>query len=483
MRYFMIVCFFAFAKASLSQNPPPSTKVLEAFEAQTFKYQDKILPYRILIPKGFDPSKKYPLHLFLHGSGERGDDNISQLIHGAELFLEKNSEYPAIVIFPQCPINDYWSSVNVERNNDQNVFIFPKDPTPTWAMSAVISLLENQLENSFIDKSRIYLGGLSMGGMGTFELLKHRPKTFAAATPICGGGYPGNVDIWAQNTPVWIFHGEEDNVVPAFYSKIMIERLLKNRIEPRVSFYRGVYHDSWTNAFAETQFFPWIYSQGKEEPTSVSAEEDCTPEWLKFSEETLLGKYAQENEALQNNAAPDRIVFMGDSITEGWTDTSPEFWKNNPNYINRGVSGQTTPQMLVRFRQDVINLKPTSVVILAGTNDIAGNTGTTSIETIANNLFTMADLAKQHKIKVVLASILPVYDYPWKQGLNPSAKIIALNKMIEGFASIEGHIYLDYHTQMKNEKGGMIETLSYDGVHCTKQGYTKMEQLIRPLLN
>lgn len=483
MRYLIIICCLAFAKASLSQNSPPSAKVLEAFEAQTFEHQGKKLPYRILIPKDFDASKKYPLHLFLHGAGERGNDNISQLIHGAELFLEKNSDYPAIVIFPQCPAEDYWSDVNVERNNNQNVFIFPKDPTPTWAMSAVISLLDSQLENSFIDKNRIYLGGLSMGGMGTFELLNHRPKTFAAATPICGGGYPGNVDIWAQNTPVWIFHGEEDNVVPAFYSKIMIERLLKNSIEPRVSLYRGVYHDSWTNAFAETQFFPWIYSQGKKEQISKSAEEDCTPEWLKFSEESLLGRYEQENNKIINSDDTDLIVFMGDSITEGWTDTSPEFWKNNPNYINRGVSGQTTPQMLIRFRQDVLNLQPKSVVILAGTNDIAGNTGRTSIEAIANNLFTMADLAKQHQIKVILSSVLPVYDYPWKPGLEPSSKIIALNKMIEDFALIEGHIYLDYHTQMKNDKGGMIETLSYDGVHCTKEGYTKMEQLIKPLLN
>lgn len=483
MKYLMIVCSIAFAKAVYSQNPPPSPEVLEAFKAQLFKHQGKQLPYRVLMPKDFDASKKYPLHIFLHGAGERGDDNISQLIHGGSLFLEKRESYPAIVIFPQCPKEDFWSDVEVARRSDQNIFNFPKNPQPTWAMSALLALLDNQLHNEYVDVQRVYLGGLSMGGMGTFELLQHRPNTFAAATPICGGGHPEGVDAWAKHTPVWILHGEDDEVVPAFYSKIIVESLLKNQVEPKATFYKGVNHDSWTNAFAEPEFFPWIYKQKISLIVKEDPKEDCTPEWLKFSEETLLGRYALENEKVRSSKNIGTVVFMGDSITEGWATSSSEFWKNHPNYINRGVSGQTTPQMLVRFRQDVINLKPAIVIILAGTNDIAGNTGDTSIETIASNLMTMADLAKHHNIKVVLASILPVYDYPWKPGLQPASKITALNTIIKAFAQKEGHTYLDYHTSMKNEKGGLIEALTYDGVHCTKEGYKKMEQLLTAILD
>lgn len=482
MRSIIIVCCIAFTKMTLSQNLPPSIQVLESYKARSFEHEKKQLPYRILLPKNFDPNKRYPLHLFLHGAGERGKDNKSQLIHGAALFLEKSSAYPAIVIFPQCPKDDNWADFTVERLDNQNVFTFAKNPQPTWALRAVMALLDSQLENSYIDKDRIYVGGLSMGGMGTFELLKHRPTTFAAATPICGGGHPQNTDVWAQNTPVWIFHGEDDDVVPAFYSKVIIERLLKNKIEPKITFYEGVYHDSWTPAFAEPELFPWIYKHRKDKMTPKTSPEDCTPEWLKFSEKALLGKYAEENEAIDATIDPDRIVFMGDSITEGWKETNPNFWEENSNYINRGASGQTTPQMLIRFKEDVLNLNPKIVVILAGTNDIAGNTGKSSLQSIANNLFTMADLAKQHNIKVILASVLPVSTYPWQPEVQPASKIIELNLLIENYAIEEGHYYLDYHSRMKNDEGGMIESLSYDGVHCTKEGYNVMQELLTPLL-
>lgn len=495
MKIFMMLLCIAFAKAAIAQNPPPSQEVLEAFTARTFEHNSKELPYRIVMPSNFDPNKKYPLHLFLHGAGERGNDNQSQLIHGSSLFLEKREEYPAIVIFPQCPAEDYWAAVAISRGDNQNIFEFPESPKPTWAMEAVLALLDTQLQNKYVDKNRIYLSGLSMGGMGTFELLYHRPTTFAAATPICGGGYPDNVKLWAQHTPAWIFHGDDDNVVPTFYSKTMVEALLKYEVTPKATFYPNVGHDSWTNAFAEKELFPWIYSHVKNdnvmdskqlnEGDSVKEEEneDDTPEWLKFSEEALIGRYQGQNEALVLEKDPNRIVFMGDSITEGWTETSALFWEEHPNFVNRGVSGQTTSQMLVRFRQDVIALNPKTVIILAGTNDIAGNTGKTAIKTIANNIYTMADLAKYHGINVILSSVLPVYDYPWKTGLQPAEKIIALNTMLQEYALQEGHTFLDYHIAMKNTQNGMIETLSYDGVHCTKAGYEQMEMLLVGVLN
>ncbi|GGG05980.1 phospholipase [Dokdonia pacifica] len=235
----------------------------QVFDKAGFEHQDKTLPYRILKPIDFDESKTYPLHIFLHGSGERGDDNQAQLKHGSELFIKQNPTYPAIVIFPQCPADDYWAQRTYSRNEKigANVFKFPKESEPTWAMSAVMALIDQYLEEAYIDKNRVYVSGLSMGGMGTFELLSRRPSLFAAATPICGGGNSDNVAKWAQQTPVWIFHGEDDNVVPSNYSKVMYNSLLKMKATPKLTLYKNVGHNSWDNAFAEKKLFAWIYSK------------------------------------------------------------------------------------------------------------------------------------------------------------------------------------------------------------------------------
>lgn len=171
-----------------------------------------------------------------------------------------------------------------------------------------------------------------------------------------------------------------------------------------------------------------------------------------------------------------RVVFMGNSITEGWINTCPEFFANKP-YINRGISGQTTPQMLVRFRPDVINLKPALVVILAGTNDIAGNTGPSTLEMIMDNLISMCELAKTNNIKVVLSSVLPAFDYPWKTGLEPAEKIANLNVMIKGYAEKNGIVYLDYYSAMVDNRKGLPLELSGDGVHPNKKGYDIMGPL------
>lgn len=190
-----------------------------------------------------------------------------------------------------------------------------------------------------------------------------------------------------------------------------------------------------------------------------------------------LSRYREANTQL-GAPQPDekRIVFMGNSITEGWERLHPEFFKDRP-YINRGISGQTTPQMLIRFRPDVINLKPAVVLILAGTNDIAGNTGPTTLDVIAGNLFSMAELARAHGIKVILCSVLPAYDYPWNPGLEPAEKIVRLNRMIRKYALQNNIRYLDYFSAMTDEKHGMKKEYSSDGVHPNLEGYRVMELL------
>jgi lysophospholipase L1-like esterase len=208
---------------------------------------------------------------------------------------------------------------------------------------------------------------------------------------------------------------------------------------------------------------------------------------LLFMEQTLIAqnldwpnfsRYKEDNLKL-GLPKPDenRVVFMGNSITEGWKDVDPDLFIDK-SYINRGISGQTTPQMLVRFRADVINLKPKAVVILAGTNDIAGNTGPTTLEMIEDNIASMVEIAKANNIKVILCSVLPAYDYPWKPGLNPAQKIVDLNKWIKKYSIENEIVYVDYFTPMADEKNGLKKELSEDGVHPNKKGYDIMTPLV-----
>ena len=191
-----------------------------------------------------------------------------------------------------------------------------------------------------------------------------------------------------------------------------------------------------------------------------------------------LNRYKEDNLKLRLPAQDEnRVVFMGNSITQGWGEENPEFFEGK-SYINRGISGQTTPQMLVRFRPDVVNLKPKAVVILAGTNDIAGNTGPSTLEMIEDNIASMVEIAKANNIKVVLCSVLPAYDYPWKPGLEPAQKIVDLNKWIKDYAEKNEIIYVDYFTSMADERNGLKKEYSEDGVHPNLAGYKIMEPLV-----
>ena len=199
--------------------------------------------------------------------------------------------------------------------------------------------------------------------------------------------------------------------------------------------------------------------------------------WTREAEERLhtdwawLARYRDANAKLTPTPNAPRIVFMGDSITEAWVSMVPAFFK--PGRIGRGISGQTTPQMLVRFRQDVIALKPDVVHIMAGTNDVAGNTGATSDLDFQNNIRSMTELAQAHGIKVILASIPPAADFPWKKGLNPGPRIQRLNAWLRAYAQRSGAVYADYWTAT-HEGVGFRPGLAYDGVHPSEAGYAAM---------
>jgi len=191
-----------------------------------------------------------------------------------------------------------------------------------------------------------------------------------------------------------------------------------------------------------------------------------------------LNYYRKANTLLENPADnEDRIVFMGNSITEFWKNVHPDFFVGKT-YVNRGIGGQTTSQMLLRFRADVINLHPKVVVFLGGTNDIAGNTGDVTLDMIEDNIFSMIELAKANDISVVLCSVLPVFEYPWSPGKQPAEKIIELNKALRFYAETHGTIFVDFHTPMKDERNGLRLELGEDGVHPNVSGYLIMEPLV-----
>lgn len=197
-----------------------------------------------------------------------------------------------------------------------------------------------------------------------------------------------------------------------------------------------------------------------------------------------LGRFAEENAALgPPSRNEDRVIFMGDSITAGWSEASPGFFEGRP-YIERGIAGQTTAQMLVRFRADVVALAPAVVVILAGTNDLAGNTGPASNGMIQNNLAAMAEIAAENDIRVVLSSILPADGFPWAPDAAPPVfRIFAINRWLEEYAEDNDHVYLDYYSSFVNDTGSMSEGYTVDGVHVNEAGYGLMEELVEAAID
>lgn len=244
--------------------------VVMAQDTSLYKKQQYVsgkdtLLYRILYPSDYDVNKKYPLILVLHGAGERGNDNEAQLVHGGKLFVDSTvrTEYPAFVVFPQCPADDFWADIvrRPEKNDSLGKFSFASSKQPRKALGLVSRLVDSLAQTPQINTKKMYVGGLSMGGMGTFEILWRKPKFFAAAFPICGGGDPGQVGIYSRGFPIWVFHGDSDEVVPVSNSRLMVNALKKSGAKVKYSEYPGVGHNSWDNAFAEPGLLKWLLSQ------------------------------------------------------------------------------------------------------------------------------------------------------------------------------------------------------------------------------
>lgn len=237
---------------------------LSAYKKEQYSAGGAVLPYRILLPKDFDVDKEYPLLLFLHGSGERGNDNEKQLIHGGTLFLQDSirNNYPAIVVFPQCAENSSWAKLDVQQGQGNRRFVFFEKAEPTQDMLLLEGLITDLKKNFSIKKDQMYVGGLSMGGMGTFELVNRNPGMFAAAFPICGGANP-KIAKRLKRVDWWVFHGGADAVVPPEYSTDMVQELKAKRAKVKYSLYPAVKHNSWDNAFREPELLTWLFSKSK----------------------------------------------------------------------------------------------------------------------------------------------------------------------------------------------------------------------------
>lgn len=258
MKYIKLIFLLVFISCTTSLSAQDFSK----FDKGGFADKKDTIAYRILFPENFDPSKQYPVVFFLHGRGESGKDNEKQLTNGAKLFLKKEvrETYPAIVIFPQCPADSYWANVNIEADSaGKRHFDFIKGGTPTKAMSGLLGMIDNILDKPYTDKKQVYAGGLSMGGMGVYELLRRKPKTFAAAFAICGGDNLANINKY-KHVPLWIFHGGKDDVVDPAFSTAIANQLKIVGKEVRFTLFPDANHNSWDAAFAEPELLKWLFS-------------------------------------------------------------------------------------------------------------------------------------------------------------------------------------------------------------------------------
>ena len=245
-----------------------SNLISQDYIKKSFKKNSDSIPYRILFPKNFSPNKEYPLLVFLHGAGERGNDNDYQLYHGSNYFLnyEFRNAFPSIIVFPQCPKNSYWANIkgipNPKYPTQKNSF---SNNLPNNQQLLILESLMSYLEKNYkINSNKRYIAGLSMGGMGAFELIARNPNYFAAGIAVCGGANPK----WAKffkNTPVWIFHGMRDNVVPPELSINMFDAIKIHNPESKLTLYENVGHNSWDQALKEADIMSWLFSHEKEE--------------------------------------------------------------------------------------------------------------------------------------------------------------------------------------------------------------------------
>ena len=452
------------------------------YEARTFTAADgATLPYRLLKPADYDAAKKYPLVVLLHGAGERGTDNAVQIKHGGALFLkpEARAKYPCFVLAPQCPPEQTWSVV--KGWTGPNAY----SEEPTAPMKLALGALDAVTKEFSIDADRLYITGLSMGGYGTWDAIARAPQRWAAAAPICGGGDAARIAA-AKGVAVWAFHGVNDKAVPVVRSQEMIAALKAAGAQPLYSEYPYIAHDSWTTAFAEPEFLPWMFAQRRgavvawdkiANPLSQPPSNICPGDgpmqsgtWFRSLWKNRRDQWAKDVEKDQG-----AVVFFGDSITQGWGSLEKDF--PNLKVANRGISGDTTRGLRTRIVGDVLALKPRAVSMLIGTNDL--DQGGEPAVVVANMKAIVAELhAANPKMPIVLNKAMP---RGAKAGLYPD-KLKALNALYEeAFKADPLVTFVDTWTLFDAGTGECKKDEFPDMLHPNAAGYAKWTAALAPV--
>lgn len=384
------------------------------------------------------------------------------------------------------PIQEMMDMISKGSENDEE--------TKTAILMAIadgreaISYVRKHAQEYDIDANKIGIMGFSAGGTVTaasaFNYTADNKPDFVA--PIYAF-FPDSLQttVSADAPPMFLTAASDDQLGLAPHSISLYNKWLAAKHPAELHMYvkgghgfgmrkQNIPTDNWIERFGD-----WLSAMDiTKSAVALNAQQAEQMQGM-LKDWPNIKRYDEANQQLKSKpAVKDRVVFMGNSITDGWINHDPDFFSKNP-YVDRGISGQTTPQMLVRFREDVIALQPAAVVILAGINDIAQNTGYIRPEDTYGNIVSMAELAKANNIKVVICSILPAYDFPWRPGLQPAEKVVAINKMLKDYADKNHIVYVDYYSVMADERKGLPSNLSKDGVHPTLEGYKIMESLVQ----
>jgi lysophospholipase L1-like esterase/dienelactone hydrolase len=463
---------------------PVASRAAEEYEARTFVGTDGAkLGYRLLTPRNYDATKKYPLVVFLHGAGERGADNAAQLKYGAPLFLkpESREKYPCFVIAPQCPPEQTWSAV--KGWTGPNAF----EEEPTAPMKLLLGALDVVLKEFSIDQDRLYVTGLSMGGYGTWDLLTRQPQRWAAAVPVCGGGDVARIAP-AKGVALWALHGALDPTVPVIRSQEMIAALEAADGKPQYSEYPYVKHDSWTTAYGEPELLPWMFAQKRgavvawdavaspfsQPPSNLCPGAGPMQSGLWFR---TLWKGRREQWAKMKTVEEGAVVFFGDSITQGWGSLAKDF--PDLKVANRGISGDTTRGLRARLQGDVLDLKPKAVSLLIGTNDLDQGG---EPEVVAKNVQALVAAlhAANPAMPVVINKVMPRGPKP---ELYPD-KIRKLNALYEDAFKNDGLVtFCDTWTLFDDGNGSCKKEEFPDMLHPNPAGYAKWTAALRPIFD
>ena len=474
---------FAFVATTFSQAPKAGN-ASDLYESRKHvSVSGQTLHYRLLKPLNYDATKKYPLVLFLHGAGERGDDNVSQLKYGAPLYIKPGvrEKYECFVIAPQCPAGQKWADIDWSSDAPKQ----PENASPSMALTlSVIELLKKEFS---IDADRQYVTGLSMGGYGTWDLITRFPEKWAAAAPVCGGGDKEKAAL-AKAVPIWAFHGVEDPAVKLVRTVEMIGGIKAAGGNPLFSEYPYLGHDSWTTAYQEPEFLPWLFAQRRGQPAEAFEKiagplaqppsNQCPGAgpmqsgiWFRGLWKTLRAEWDAAKAADQG-----AVVFFGDSITQGWGSLAKDF--PNLKVANRGISGDTTRGLLTRIQGDVLDVHPRAVSMLIGTNDLDQGG---SPETILENM--KAIIAALHKadpkMPVVLNKVMPRGP---KKERNFAGLIPKLNGLYEAAFKDDPLVtFNDTFALFDNGEASVKQDEFPDLLHPNGVGYAKWAGTLQPI--